>query len=291
MSDGDRSCGCGSKDDVSDEEVRRIVRAGYAKISKEGSCCNPVVSSTPSDTDDLARHIAKRMGYRAEELDSIPDGANLGLGCGNPVALASLEEGETVADLGSGGGLDCFLAADRVGPTGRVIGVDMTPEMIERARGNAESGDYSNVEFRLGKIEELPIDDDSVDAVISNCVINLSPDKERTFAEAFRVLRPGGRLMVSDIVLMGEIPESIRKSAEALVSCLGGAVMRDEYLQLIGSAGFSSVKVVGEMVFPISGVSNVPNESISCGVDVKDEDIAQAEGQAVTIKVLAWKPE
>ncbi len=286
----EKGCGCGTKNDVSDEEIRRIVREGYAQISNEGSCCNPVVSSTPSDTDDLARHIAKKMGYSTEELDSIPDGANLGLGCGNPVALASLEEGETVVDLGSGGGLDCFLAADRVGETGRVIGVDMTPEMIERARGNAASGNYTNVEFRFGKIEELPIDDGTVDAVISNCVINLSPDKARTFAEAYRVLKPGGRLMVSDIVLLSEIPESIRNSAKALVSCLGGAVMRDEYLRLIEEAGFEGTKVIDEMVFPVSETSNVPTESVCCGPEVSEDDIARAEGQAVTVKVLAWKP-
>jgi SAM-dependent methyltransferase len=250
-----------------------------------------LASSTPSDTDDLARYIAERLGYSGDDLDSVPDGANLGLGCGNPVALASLVEGETVVDLGSGGGLDCFLSAERVGPSGHVIGVDMTPEMIERARGNAESGGYSNVEFRLGKIEEMPLDDSTADVIISNCVINLSPDKARTFDEAFRVLKPGGRLMVSDIVLLSELPESIRKSAKALVSCLGGAVMRDEYLQLIGSAGFSDIEVLDETVFPISGGSNVPTESVCCGEDVDEEVVAKVEGNALTIKVLALKPE
>jgi len=166
------------------------------------------------------------------------------LGCGNPVALASLKKGEVVLDLGSGAGFDAFLAANQVGETGRVIGVDMTPEMLEAARGNAEKGGYKNVEFRLGEIENLPVDDSSIDVIISNCVINLSPDKAAVFKEAYRVLKPGGKLMVSDIVLLGELPESVRNSPEAYVSCIAGASMKSDYMKMIKNAGFKNVKAV-----------------------------------------------
>jgi len=166
-------------------------------------------------------------------LKSVPDGANLALGCGNPVAFASLKEGETVLDLGSGAGLDCFLAAKKVGEKGRVIGVDMTPEMIDRARENARRGKYRNVEFRLGEIENLPVGDNTVDAIISNCVINLSPNKGRVFEEAFRVLKLGGRLMISDIVLLKGLPEVIKKNVKAYIGCVSGAMMKDKYLKLM----------------------------------------------------------
>jgi arsenite methyltransferase len=172
----------------------------------------------------------------------VPEGANLGLGCGNPVALASLKKGEVVLDLGAGAGLDCFLAANKVGKTGKVIGVDMTPEMIDAARGNAQKNNYKNVEFRLGEIENLPVADNFVDVIISNCVINLSPDKPRVFQEAYRALKPGGRLMVSDMVLLKELPKAIKDSVEAYVGCIAGASMKDDYLKLIKDAGFKSVK-------------------------------------------------
>ena len=195
--------------------------------------------------------MSKRIGYTDDELETVPEGANLGLGCGNPVALASLREEETVLDLGSGAGFDCFLAANKVGKTGKVIGVDMTPEMLEKARENAKKGGYSNVEFRLGEIENLPVADNSVDVMISNCVINLSPDKRRVFAEAYRVLRPNGRLMVSDIVLLKELPAFVMNSLEAYVSCVSGAMIREEYLRTIENAGFKEVKIVDETIFPI----------------------------------------
>jgi arsenite methyltransferase len=204
------------------------VREGYAKIAKEGLCCGPTTSCC--DSSMTYEELSKKMGYTEKELQSVPEGANLSLGCGNPVALASLKEGETVLDLGSGAGLDCFLAGKKVGEKGKVIGVDMTPEMIDKARENARKGNYENVEFRLGEIENLPVADNTADVIISNCVINLSPNKKRIFEETFRVLKPGGRLMVSDIVLLKELPEAIKKKAYP-ASCVAEAIMKDKYLE------------------------------------------------------------
>src|SRR4030043_42949 len=231
------------------EEVRKVVREGYAQVAKSGSsCCAP--QSSCGCSSNVATDISKRIGYSDQDIESVPDGANLGLGCGNPIALASLKKGEVVLDLGSGAGFDCFLAANIVGKSGKVIGVDMTPEMIEKARENARQGGYQNVEFRLGEIENLPTADNSIDVIISNCVINLSPDKARVFSEAFRVLKPGGRLMVSDIVLMNELPDSIKKSVAAYIGCVAGASMKDEYLDNIKAAGFKEVTIVEEASFP-----------------------------------------
>jgi arsenite methyltransferase len=243
-------------------EIKRIVRERYAGAAgATQSCCGasaPKVSkSCCGSTTDLnfttkeqANEFSKIVGYSDEEIKSAPEGANLGLGCGNPVALASLKEGETVLDLGSGPGFDCFLAANRVGKTGRVIGVDMTPEMLERARLTAQKGNYGNVEFRLGEIENLPVADSSVDAIISNCVINLSPEKDKVFREAFRVLKPGGRLMVSDMVLLEELPEKMKESVEAYSHCIAGAALKSDYLGMIERAGFKDVKVVGQISLP-----------------------------------------
>ena len=216
------------------DETRKKVREGYARIAvSQASCCGS------SKTEDAGRKI----GYTSRELRSAPQGANMNLGCGNPVALASLKEGETVVDLGSGGGLDCFLAAKRVREGGRVIGVDMTPEMIDKARQNAREGRYKNVEFRLGEIENLPVADGTADVVISNCVINLAPDKRRVFEEALRILKPHGRLMVSDIVLQKELPEDAKRNASP-ASCVQGAIMKDEYIDMMKQVGFQEVKVV-----------------------------------------------
>jgi len=233
---------------MKDDEIKQAVRERYAQIAvKESSCCAP--SNTCCGTTDQATDISKKIGYRDEELDSVPEGANLGLGCGNPTALASLKEGETVLDLGSGGGFDCFLASNMVGQKGKVIGVDMTSEMIDKARENARKSGYENVEFRLGEIENLPVADNSVDAIISNCVINLSPDKGRVFKEAYRALKPGGRVMVSDIVLLQELPESIKNSVEAYVGCVAGASRKEDYLATVAAAGFQEVETVSEVSF------------------------------------------
>src|SRR3990172_10879742 len=239
------------------KEIKKVVRERYAKIVKqESSCCGTIESSCGSSNSD--HEISKVIGYSEEELKAVPEDSNLGLGCGNPVALASLREGETVLDLGSGAGIDCFLAADMVGKSGKIIGVDMTPEMIEKARENVRKSNYDNVEFRLGEIENLPVADNSVDALISNCVINLSPDKKRVFQEALRALKPGGRLMVSDIVLLKEMPDFIRNSIEAYTGCISGAAMKDEYIDTIRMAGFQDVRITDEIPFHIECMANVP---------------------------------
>jgi arsenite methyltransferase len=224
-------------------------------------------------------------------LKAVPEGANLGLGCGNPVALASLKEGEIVLDLGSGGGFDCFLAANQVGKTGKVIGVDMTAEMLDRARENARKGNFDNVEFRLGEIENLPVGDHQVDIIISNCVINLSPNKERVFQEAFRVLRPGGRLMVSDIVLLKELPGEIRNSVAAYIGCVAGAITKKEYLEAIQSTGFKEIKVLGETTFPAEFLANDPTaREVAKNLKLSREKAKDLASAVVSIKVSAIKP-
>jgi len=274
---------------MEDGKIKRVVREGYAKIAKQSSsCCAPVNSCCGST--DLAQDISKSIGYTEEELKVVPEGANLGLGCGNPVALASLREGETVLDLGSGAGFDCFLAASKVGKNGRVIGVDMTPEMLEKARENASKGNYGNVEFRLGEIENLPVADNSVDIVISNCVINLAPDKRRVFEQAFRVLKPGGRLMISDMVLLRELPDFIKNSIEAYIGCLSGAIMRDEYIGTIKAAGFQGVSIIDETSFPIEGIANDPTaKAIIENLEIPPEKIKEVANSVISIKVSGVK--
>ncbi|HEY91252.1 MAG TPA: arsenite methyltransferase [Dehalococcoidia bacterium] len=207
------------------------------------SCCGPQAAGSGCSPINT---VSQAVGYSVEELGSIPAGANMGLGCGNPTAHASLKEGEVVVDLGAGGGIDCFLAANAVGKNGSVIGVDMTPDMVSSARANALRGGYNNVDFRLGEIEHLPVADNSVDAIISNCVINLSPDKGQVFGEAYRVLKPGGRVMVSDIVINKELPESIKNSMEAYAACIAGASRKQDYLETITRAGFGDIEIVSE---------------------------------------------
>ncbi len=270
-------------------EIKKVVRERYGSIVRdEGSCCTPAASCC--GITSTAEKISKKIGYGDEEIMSVPQGANLGLGCGNPVAIASLKEGETVLDLGSGAGFDCFLAARKVGKKGKVIGVDMTPDMIDKARDNARKGNYSNVEFRLGEIENLPAADNSVDVIISNCVINLAPDKKKVFKEAFRVLKQGGRLMVSDIVLLKELPEPIRESIDAYVGCIAGATMKDEYLKTIKNAGFTDVLILDETNFPVEFLSNDPiGKTIIEKLKMPIEDIKKIGESFVSIRVQGRK--
>ena len=275
---------------MKETEIRKAVREGYAQVAKQsGSCCASKTACCGGVS--VAETISRSIGYSEEELGSVPEGANLGLGCGNPVALASLKKGDTVLDLGSGAGFDCFLAADRVGKKGKVIGVDMTPEMVEKARENAQKGGYRNVEFRLGEIENLPVADNSVDVVISNCVINLSPNKKRVFEEAFRALKPGGRLMVSDIVLLKELPDFIKNSVQAYVGCLSGAIMKDAYLKTIKSVGFREVKILEKSVFPIESMANDPTaHAIAKNAGTSLDKVKDAIDSVLSVKVSGVKP-
>lgn len=230
------------------EKVKRVVKERYAKIVKESTSCCPTC-----DSCDAAEQ-AKAIGYSEKELKSIPESAIMGLGCGNPTALADLKKGETVLDLGAGAGVDVFLAANKVGQDGRVIGVDMTGEMVKKSNGIAKKRGYKNVEFRLGEIENLPIDSSSIDVIISNCAINLSPDKLKTYQEAYRVLKPGGRILISDIVTEGELPEDVKKNFEAWAECIGGALEKNEYLDTIRKAGFMGLEIISQNTFHEPGL-------------------------------------
>ncbi len=248
-------------DTIYKEKIKDSVRESYAKVAKAGgvsikssmaaSCCSP--SDTSADTNVAAsccggpevtpEQMSAVMGYSKEEITSVIEGANMGLGCGNPVALASLKTGETVVDLGSGGGFDCFLAAKQVGQSGQVIGVDMTPEMITKARKNAAKIGTKNVEFRLGEIEHLPVADNSTDLIMSNCVINLSPDKLQVYREAYRILKPGGRLSISDVLATATLPDEIQKNLALVAACVGGAETFDNTEKILKEAGFQNIKI------------------------------------------------
>jgi len=258
------------------KDIRETVREKYGALA-EGNDCGCGCSTGAASCCGTDEATMTTLGYSKEELATIPERANLGLGCGNPLAHAGVKPGETVLDLGSGAGIDAFLAAREVGPSGRVIGVDMTASMIARARENAAKGGYANVEFRLGEIENLPVADASVDVIISNCVINLSPDKRRVFAEALRALRPGGRLVISDLVLTKPLPDKVRQSIEAYVGCVAGASLKDEYLQLVRDAGFRDVEIVEERGYGQSGLPAIVVE-------------AKAWDAVASVKVRALKP-
>jgi len=274
---------------MKDDQIKEIVKSRYAKVAlKSVPCCGPQRSCCASSTG--AVDISRQVGYSDKEINSVPEGANLGLGCGNPVAQASLREGDVVLDLGSGAGFDAFLSAARVGSSGKVIGVDMTPEMIEKAKENAAKGDFRNVDFRLGEIENLPVSNDEVDVVISNCVINLSPNKEQVFKEAFRVLKPGGRLLVSDLVLLKTLPESVRQSVDAYVGCIAGAVMKEEYLAAIKAAGFRDVSILSEDIYPVRlAVTDPISQAIYSDAGVVSENTDDMLESVASIKVRAVK--
>lgn len=263
------------------EKTQKIVRESYGKIAKgqEGCGCGPCVPD--------ATEFAKSLGYSERELRIIPDEANLALSCGNPTALASLKEGEVVLDLGSGAGFDCFLAAAKVGRNGKVIGVDMTPEMVEKARDNARKNKVENIEFRLGEIENLPVADSSIDVVISNCVINLSTDKPKVFQDIYRVLKPKGRIAISDMALLKELPKKIQRSIEAYVGCIGGAILIDEYKRIIEASGLKDIKIT------IKGSSTCidPNTKDPIGRAILDGlgENESLEGYVVSVYVEGYK--
>ena len=282
-------------DTIHPDQIRELVREGYGSIAAAGgACCSAKPSccgSAPAAAEELARHI----GYPADDLAALPEGANMGLSCGNPNALAALQPGEVVLDLGAGGGFDVFIASGKVGPTGRAIGVDMTPGMLAKARKNLvayrEDTGLDNVEFRLGEIEHLPMADHSVDVVISNCVINLIPNKRMAFREAFRVLKPGGRLAVSDVVLLKELPEFVKSSTEAYIGCLAGAIMKDDYLDIIKSIGFRDVRVVAESRFHVESlISERSGCSTPTDPAITPEQQKKVADSVLSIKICAIKP-
>ena len=243
---------------MKEKEIKEVVKGRYSQIAKQDqeSCC-------PSCSDGASSILqTKGIGYQREDLEHIPEEAVMGLGCGNPTAIVDLQAGEVVLDLGSGAGVDVFLAANKVGPTGKAIGVDMTKEMVDKARGVARSHGYHNVEFRLGEMEKLPVKDESVDVVISNCVINLSPDKSKVFQEAYRALKPKGRLVVSDIVSEGALPSEIKNDLNAWACCIGGALEQQEYLEKIKKAGFEDVEIVSSREFYIGNKENQTQEKL-----------------------------
>jgi arsenite methyltransferase len=267
-----------STEAMKEEDIRRAVRDRYGSIARAGSIgcgcgCGDAGAGSGGVGGDIVT-IGEAIGYSGMELEAVPEGTNLGLGCGNPTSLASLQPGETVLDLGSGAGFDCFLAARAVGPGGRVVGVDMTPDMVERARKAARAGGYDNVEFRLGEIEALPVADSSVDVVISNCVLNLSPHRERVFGEIARVLKPGGRVMISDLISPLPTPGYLLESEEALVGCL--PVQQDEYLDGLRRVGLQNVEIVEEKAYPVDLLTADPavQEFLSARPEERDGALA-----------------
>jgi len=273
---------------MKNSKIKEKVRQGYGKIAREGGSCCPGQSCC--STDLKAEDISRDIGYGEAEMEAVPDGANLGLGCGNPIAAASIKEGETIIDLGSGAGFDSFLAANAAGKKGKVIGIDMTPDMIDKARKNAQKGGYGNVEFIQAEIEDIPLPDNTADIIISNCVINLSPEKKKVFSEAYRLLKPGGRIMVSDIVLKKDLPQSVLGSIEAYVGCISGAEKMEDYLGYIRDAGFNDVKILDETVFSLDNINKSQAfKDIIKSLDISDKDLGDAQESILGIKVSAIK--
>ena len=275
---------------MEDKRIREAVKESYARTVKQGcSCCGCSQKSDCTDSEFI-QFAGKAVGYSDRELKSISDGANLGIGCGNPVAFAAIKEGDVVLDLGSGAGVDCFLASKIVGDKGRVIGVDMTPEMVERAKANAQHNGYRNVDFRLGEIENLPVESSIVDVIISNCVINLATDKPKVFREAWRVLKPGGTLMVSDIALLEELPDYLKGSIEAYAGCIAGAVRKDEYLAAIKQAGFDDISVVGESHYPAELIAEQPFlKELAVNIRIPMSELQRIGSTVVSLKIAVKK--
>ena len=278
------------------DTIRETVRSAYASRVKSGGCCGPAKEDAAAQDFEKYKESALRMGYSQDDVEVVPEGANLGLGCGAPLVAAQVKPGETVLDLGSGAGFDAFIAAQAVGPEGRVIGVDMTPEMVTQARQNANKAGVENVEFRHGFIEEMPVEDDTVDVLISNCVINLSPDKPAVFREAFRVLRPGGRVAVSDIVLTEPLPEMVAENMAAYVGCVAGASLLDDYLGYLRQAGFEDIEVAESR----QAVESLPEDDPivlsvlkgtgSCCLDELSAEIKGIASRVLSAKITARKP-
>jgi SAM-dependent methyltransferase len=273
------------------EVIKKGVVEGYGKIAKRPSsqgflskmfaCC---------DTGKIVGEVSHKIGYSTEELQAVPEGANMGIGCGNPTALAKIKAGDTVLDLGSGGGFDCFLASPLVGDTGKVIGVDITEEMVNRAKQNAQKGKYKNVDFIKGDIENLPIPDNSVDIIISNCVLNLSTNKAKIFEEANRVLKQDGEMTISDIVLLEELPDFIKKSVEGYVACIAGAEKIENYFLYAQQAGFSNVKIETKTSFPLELLMTDPiAQKIVTDFNLSDEQIKNISNAITSVTLSAKK--
>lgn len=287
-----------SRRGFSAEELKEAVRNRYGALARgearscglSGSCCGPAVDYPGAA---LQGKMTRMAGYQRQDLEAVPpEAASCSLGCGNPVAMAALREGDVVLDIGSGAGLDVLLASRRVGPAGRVIGLDLTPEMIERARHNARRAGVSNVEFRLGDAEDMPVEDESVDCIISNCVINLAPNKEKVFREAYRVLRPGGRLFISDIVTRG-LPRELRESVSAWTGCVAGAMEEEDYLATVRQAGFQQVEVAGRLELKAHWLSDVVSDWLRDKAGEEQLDITRLpedlEGKIASVYVSAVK--
>ncbi|MCX7829642.1 MAG: arsenite methyltransferase [Acidobacteria bacterium] len=269
-----------------EENIRDEVRKRYGKIAKKASSCCPSSCCSPPQ-----EQLAYKIGYSKDDISQVPEGANLGLGCGSPLTFSEIREGDVVVDLGSGAGFDVFLAAKKVGEKGFVYGIDMTDEMLEKSRENAEKGNFKNVSFLKGLIEEIPLPDEIADLIISNCVINLSPQKEKVFKESFRILKKGGSLAVSDIVLKKSLPEFVLENKDLYSSCISGAILKENYLQMIADAGFQEIKILSEKSFPFDLCLNeLMDKKISDWISNNKKEAEEASQSLLSITVIGKKP-